>query len=66
MSDLPDTSRDPVRGKTESARGPDGWENWGAYLLDQNARGNAQEIAYYTDSHLVGEIVEGLKAPTCF
>lgn len=52
LSGLPDVA--------EASRGPDGWENWRAFERDDAGAGEIIEFSYYTDSHLTGEIHEGL------
>ena len=37
------------------ARGPEGWENWKAYLEDKPP-GEAVEVPLYTDSHMISTI----------
>jgi hypothetical protein len=38
--------------EAEAPRGPDGWENWRAFLESRPATGEAWELSYYTDSFL--------------
>jgi hypothetical protein len=46
--------------EAEAPRGPDGWENWRAFLESRPATGEAWELSYYTDSFLVGAANDGL------
>ena len=41
-------------------RGPEGWENWRSERAGKPDRAEAAQLSLYSDSHMVGEIPDGL------